>query len=562
MIKQLKTMKTEEIIKNTILSKAENNNVNYNIEKIGKDYIINIPFSPLSQDITYEIKFIFDNNKIYRTSFCKNTSTYKKLSEITKEELTPNSTYTKEEAYSKLENLLGIDRSYFEISDNLKNFVLVNKKEKFNLVIKSKFNSIENLDDIRGLLIDLDEEFLISKSYQTSSFTISDHLYEEENFVKTENGDVIFNKSNLEIKKCFKGVLFRISKYKNIIFKSTNKSIIPYRSKWNYSKYFYDIYEEAKSFNDKELFNDEEETSPFCYLFTAMDSSLIMSSRQRILKPFLVHIMTYEMMENKNNVKPWIGNYKEVEGLVDEKLVHYPSNISIEEANEFLEYGYYNNFDIKDNRLKTGEAIFINDNCGNKYIIESKSYNWRKNIINKNCNYSNFVKVTEESHKRFENEKFKNKYILFKQNFFLKDLFTLYGNTNSILDIPTELYNEVPNNQNEKLKIIFFNFLIASPFDLQPLVINFYKNFLKDKKELLKWIYLAYQSKGLDKNGNPYDPIEYKRLLLIINSVRNSIMKENPVFVQKKVKSYIFNIINKEYGTSLYKLIRQKNLEL
>ena len=563
----------ENTIENIILNKTNFIKPNYIIEKTNNpnEIILKVPFQPLSEKENYDINYLMDINeeKIYRTLYSKKLEKYTKKYEIDDIELFPNSSFTKEEAYKKLENLLGISKNVgFIIDDNLSDFVLVNSLHNSfhnDIEIESKFSNINYISDIRGLLIDLKDEKLISMSYPSSDIIVCDDLKSNDDFIIAN--DIKFDKEELEIKKCFRGVLFRVSKYKNIVFHSTNKKIIPYRSKWNYSKMFLDIYYDANGPNDKELFGDVE-TSPFCYLFTLMDNTLNVSSRQNIQKTYIVHTYTY-IMHEMNELKSWEGKHQDVGGLVENNCVYIAQNISLNEANDFLKNGYFENTShLRDKRLRTGESIFIDDKKGNRYIIESTSFNWRKKLILNN-HYSNFVILSQDSHKRFSNKLFKEKYILFKAdklNF--KILYDLYNKNNFIIDIPIELYDEVPKNPIVRLKIIFLNFLIASPFETQPLVLNYYKSFVNDKKEVIQWIKNVYDRNGRDLNNNLYDPIKYKRLLQIINKIKESLNGTNDYYYlnkyhnkNDKIKSMIRNFINKEYGTSLYKLINQKDLE-
>src|SRR5690606_6774122 len=77
--------------------------------------------------------------------------------------------------------------------------------------------------------------------------------------------------------------------------------------------------------------------------------------------------------------------YEDFSGVVDRNWgVINPIELTIDQANDFLSCGFFDESPVFDPRLKTGESIILHTKSGERIKVISSSFNWRNQIRNSN----------------------------------------------------------------------------------------------------------------------------------------------------------------------------------
>lgn len=468
------------------------------------------------------------------------------------------------------------DLTGWSVIDTFENLALVHYNPKTNF---QKFGRI------RGLLLDTESGDIIADSFGYTPIAVYDEIVSDNDDVSITDVDGVNHKflltdKDVYVKRVFEGVVIRVIWYNNKMYRITHKKIIPTRSKWGNSKRFLNIYDESNGPTAEQLFDTTKPYSSTCYHFLAVDGTLLVATRQKVLAPYLVYIERQEVCLQKSEEDVAIGNptftmIEEIKGTVAISGIYNPRQLNINHVNRFLKYGYYGKYDAPDERQLTGESVIFYRKVDEVIVdvvkVNSKSYEWRSNLRGGNHNivnqfYAKLNMVYGDLKEDSQWEKFKSNLILFPL-YSIEIMKSLYDNSKGILIIGVDENfksdKEMYNTKQARIHLFWINYVLALPISHQEAALELLDNFTTDRDNLVKWLCT------LEENVKKVTEPEYcKYIVRIIYSARkegNKAVKDGTNLTRKgqvlnykaMVKRKIYDLINNERGTSLYAMIRE-----
>ena len=480
--------------------------------------------------------------------------------------------------------IMGItDLTGWSVIDTDKNLALVHYNPK---------TDFQKFGRIRGLILDTENGDMICDSFGYTPIAISDEITPVDDEVSITDVDGINHKflltdKDVYVKRVFEGVMMNVTWDKGEMRISTHKKINPTRSKWGNSKRFLDIYKEAKGPTAEQLFDVTKPYSSTCYHFLAVDGTLLVATRQKVNVPYLVYVDRQEMHLNKpeSEIATGVPSFPTIDlisGTVSVSGIYNPQQLNINHVNRFLKYGYYKKFitpddchDLEERQLAGESVIFyrkVDESIVDVVKVNSSSYEWRSNLRGGNHNivnqfYAKLNMVYSDIKEDSQWEKLKSNLILFPLYYSVDDVRNFYNEGQGILLIPIRKSftpeKEMYNTRQSRIHLFWINYVLALPISHQEAALEILENFITDRDNLVKWLCT------LEDNVKKVEEPEYcKYIVRIISSARregNKAVKEGTNLTKKgqvlnykaMVKRKIFDLINKERGTSLYAMIRE-----
>lgn len=488
---------------------------------------------------------------------------------------------------------------------DLTGWSVIDTYENLALVHYNPKTDFQKFGRIRGLLLDTESGDIIADSFGYTPIAICDEIIPIDDNVSITDIDGINHKflltdKDVYVKRVFEGVVIRVIWYNNKMYRITHKKINPTRSKWGNSKRFLDIYDESNGPTAEQLFDTTKSYSSTCYHFLAVDSSLLVATRQKMTVPYLVYIESQEVILQKpeTDIAPGIPTFpliEKISGTVRESGIYNPRQLNINEVNRYLKYGYYNRYDAPDERQLTGESVIFYKKVDEQIVdvvkVNSTSYEWRSNLRGGNHNivnqfYSKLNMVYGDIKEESQWKKFKSNLVLFPlysidamKNIYYKDEFNNDEDRKNadhkdvdrknqgilLIGIPEgfEPTKEMYNTRQSRIHLFWINYMLALPISHQEAALELLENFTTDRNNLVNWLCT------IETNiKNVSEPDHCKYIVRIINFARKSAkeaVKDGTNLTQKgqvlnykaMVKRKIYDLINKERGTSLYAMIRE-----
>jgi len=482
--------------------------------------------------------------------------------------------YQGDELTQKVAEILKVDtNSGWSVVDTFENLAMVHYNEDANMNL---------VGHLRGVLVDLEKELIITDSFGYTPTIVSDKIEFKNghlNMIDKEGNGFIFNESNVIINKLYEGVVIRVIWYNNKCFFLTHKKINPIKSRWGSSKYFLDMYKEANGPTAEQLFDTSKPYSNTCYFFLVVDKSLFVGTRQQVENPFISFLLKKTLNINRDNSEctGGIGSFNisnNMCGINNKSCIVKPENLTVEEANAHLTYGYYKKFDVKDNRQLTGESLIVytmeNGNIKNMVKVNSTSYEWRVNMRGNNPNithqfYSLLNSVYADLKIDNSKDKLKQKLVLYPL-YNLLSLKNYYRSNNGIINL--QVINEkyaLYITRDERIHLLWINYVVSLPIHLQEQGLDIISNFHIEKVSVVEWLTcleIKYPNTQINSQNLP---IRAKNIILTARKLANERITKgenysangNLIKLPILIKSTIRNLINKENGTSLYTISKQ-----
>lgn len=264
---------------------------------------------------------------------------------------------------------------YWKVLDVFNNLALIH-------YVDDQINN--EINKLRGVIVDLKNKVVVCSSYGATPI-------EESVTVDEVLSTPSFSGGRITIQRGYEGVVIRAFKYKGKVFFSTFKRIHPLGAKWIKSDNFLQIYKRSGGPTGDELFDPKMEYSNMCYTFIVVDSMLCFGTRENITSSYVVYIGC----DKASNWETII-----TDGSVEIEQFYKPSDkvrvskeLSIEEANTFLDSGYHcdeNKTTSNDVIQQPGESViitnYINDKVECSVRVVSPSYMWRIRMRNNTQN--------------------------------------------------------------------------------------------------------------------------------------------------------------------------------
>ncbi len=469
---------------------------------------------------------------------------------------------------AKIARILDIvdDEDNWEITEEIGHLAMIHYTKNANMDIYGH---------LRGILVDMEAETIIADSFGYTPVVEQNELINKNGIieVKAENGFVYsfdLASNNTKMKRVFEGVVMRAIWHKGKMLFVSHKRINTEKSRWVSTDLFVNMYKQANGPTEEQLFDTSKPFSSTTYDFLIVDKSLLVGTRQDVDEPYIVLLETRTISVGRpaDQVAPGKPTFLTSSDFKPGH-VHVPGNLTLEEANYHLKYGYYNKFEVEDIRQSTGEAIIIytvsDDGLVDNIVkIHSTSYNWRFKIRgnNPNLTYQFYCLLNTIYTKTYDAtfvKHFKEQYMIFRP-YNEKDILELYDINKSIITLPID--NSVDlNNLDNRLHILWLNYVLSLHSYNQQYAIGILSKFLETRNKLINWI----QSVEL-KNRN-LDNIELSKRVKEIISVARKTAKQSMSNVRSNkngtyislsdmIKKNIRSLIYKERGVSLFNMIK------
>lgn len=483
-------------------------------------------------------------------------------------------------------DILKCPQEGWTIEDQVENLCLIhyNDDADMNLV-----------GHLRGVLVDIDAGVKVAES---SGYTPNVKVVQ---LAPTKNGDVLIDDGNknhcfesdvhdsgvpkMAIKPIYEGTVLRVILYKGCVYKLTHRKIRPMKSRWGNSAFFPTIYAQGGGPKDVELFDMSKNYSPYCYAFMVVDPKLLIASKQIVKSPYVV-FLSHHQMYSIGDACPFPQDETETQinakftvmdgfgQIVDRPCVIVPPTFTLEQANYHLAYGYYKNMNkngnLRDIRTEFGEAVmmFQYDERGNvtdMVKVNGLSYDYRVTLRgNDPSAYHQFYSLIDHSYTSLAYYpnlvKFCEKFIIYEN--YSKDSLSLVVKDGIMRLKTATLTDEQKKDRDYLVRIIWLNYVVSLPVGLQVDALNYYDQFMEDRKKVTTWLqskiheHIHEQDANLSKRGISIIKSAHQRAFNDINAQK---YKENEYDLA--VKNAIEYYINNEHGTSLFSLVKfMKNI--
>lgn len=462
---------------------------------------------------------------------------------------------------------------------DIQSWSVIDTSEHLALVHYNDDSDMTTYGHLRGVLVDVEVGAIIANSFGYTPTAVSDNIILDNGTIAIKDKDGINHTFSDEysIKRIFEGVVVRVIWHKGKLYRITHKKINPIRSRWGTSKSFISMYEDAGGPTAEQLFDTTKPYSNTCYHFLVVSPELLVATRQRVSAPYIICIAQQTMDINRPVEEVAVGipsfaTTDKVGGVVNKSVIHNPKNLTVTEANQHLNFGYYNNFKTDDSRQLTGEAVIIykmqNGMVTDVVKVHSQAYEWRNNLRGNNPNIVyQFYALLNSTYGDISKDKawanFKDKFVLLPL-YDVDSLKALYSQTQGILTIPSgEVARDDYSGRDSRIHLLWMNYVLSLPANLQGDALNILDNFKQDRKNLASWL------ATLESTNKNIEALEYSARIKGILTISRKLAKERVaegknysakgsiIKLPMLIKSTIYNLLNKENGPSLYALVRE-----
>ena len=496
-------------------------------------------------------------------------------------------------------------------SDPEHNLYMVHHKPEANLFDYGK---------IRGIVVDTEAKTVVCRSYGYTPIVNADqitiqsgdnniHLIDELGY------EHVMQPERIHMKTGFEGTLIHVFKHNGKVYRSTRKRLDPSRSRWGNSITFTEMYWDLGGPKDEVLFDSNSKYSPYCHTFILVHPDVLVVSKDNIGDGYLVYLGPKQMWSVSYDECPYKQTYENGAlyfginqeefnedprpnaGWIDDTLhvpltvtnmsdnvthsqghaIFSPNNLSFDEANKHLMFGFYNSFEGYNNmdyRLLPGEFVIIHytDEYGaliKMVKVQSSSYSWRSNMRDNNPNLLyRFFQLVNGSYIHYETDDGKRRYNSLYPTLtpYDKDsiMNKIKNNEPFVIWPQTVLDKNLLIDKESRMYNIWLAFLNSVPLHKQKDVSNYLDYLYNNRNELIGWLRMLERRGGLDSTVIP------SRAINIIGAAkkfaREKVKRDQNVTntgkilsIKTLIRNNIRNLVMKEEGSSLYRLIRDMN---
>lgn len=216
-------------------------------------------------------------------------------------------------------------------------------------------SDMDTLGHVRGIVVDTNNGHIVTSSFGYTPTILCDEIVNQDGsyVMKDSTGKThTFDATDSVMKRVFEGVVIRIMWYNGKCYRMTHKKLNASKSRWGSAKTFVAMFEEANGPKAEELFDTSKLYSSTCYDFIVVDPSLLIGTRQVVNKPYIV-LLTKREVNCPSDSSEGIYSGKmsdEVGTVVNDSFIHCPKELTLEEANCHLQYGFYPHSDVEDRK--------------------------------------------------------------------------------------------------------------------------------------------------------------------------------------------------------------------
>jgi len=449
---------------------------------------------------------------------------------------------------------------------------------------------------LRGIVVDVINNLVVCKSYgYTPNIELEEIEFDGDQIKLRDvsNCEHTLDISNVKFKIGYESTVIRVWKHDGDIYTSTHRRINPDKSRWGSSIPFKKMYENLNG-PTTELFGDEP-YSPWCHIFLMVHPEILIATKLPVKNGFLVYLEPHKMWDPEDTIFDKLKGFspndllkpKEPKNMVTKQpesdsapVVFKSSNISMEEANRHLKYGFYETFKMSDRRLETGEFIILteNDSSGDikrTFKVSSIPYMWRSEMRDNNPNiYHRFFQLADgqfiDTKTSFGFEQYVSKFPLLThydsneiKTMLNGDGFVTWAQKDETSSLSVEKRTELLENNKKRLYNIWQCYIASVPLCNQEKVSEMLTDYENVRYKTIKWLQEIESSNVVTDNISS----EYSdRVKNIIDETRKYAQVINKRGVSTRYKNMkelvnrnIYELIMKEGGFSLYRLIKLMN---
>jgi hypothetical protein len=376
------------------------------------------------------------------------------------------------------------------------------------------------------------------------------------------------------------GTLLRVWKHNGTIHISTHKKLNASKSHWGSSSTFTELFKKytEKYFKPEDLFSIEdtcdnlENDKVVCHNFLLVDTDLLICSQVELGEKtgFVLYINSVNG-SLPEAIEPLNVSAYEVK-YTTETFFKMETLKNLEEQNEFIKYGFCP--EEKDESKGEGVVIFQNDRM---IKVVSKAYENRSKIVNNDPNiiHRGWTILTESMFPKSGEDDYLSKFPILPtpSNDDLKSIiesgdFSLLNSCKIISEENFILKNNL-ETRNLRLLNALLHYSKSLPLSHKVSALSCYNSILEHKSEVIKILCNDFDKydQGLWGKPNARDLKVYERIQTIVkeakkyaktrytNGERFESMNEKQL-LKKFTKENIRNLINKEYGENMHKIVR------
>lgn len=421
---------------------------------------------------------------------------------------------------------------------------------------------------IRGIVIDTATKTVVCRSYGYTSTVTCDRLrVNPEGFITLSDENKVeyqLDPAATTFNRGYEGPLLAVFKHGGVVYRSTRKRLDPSRSRWGASKPFIQMYEEMGGPSDEDLFDPTKDYSPFVHLFILVHPDVVVATKENLDGGYIAYIGTSRMWEDEACPYPLESTETEPVSLP----VKPDANLTLEEANRHLKFGTYSEFEGWENldeRMLPGE--FIIAQCGGVTLrVESIPYAWRLRMRDNNPNlFHRFFQLVTDSYIRCDETSGRDKFNS------LYPIFTPYDQhsvKDQVDETPYIAWPQDPefrdpellNTKEDRMYNIWLAFLNAVPLHRQKEVCGFLSKLYAYRGELITFLRTVERKNNYDGFSPRLQNIcEQARKYAKVKKGRGQDQGRNgrTLTMNQLTSDNIRNLVNKEKGGSLYRLVRE-----
>jgi len=417
------------------------------------------------------------------------------------------------------------------------------KLRMVGLTDQKDYETGNRLGWMRGLIVDLTENVVVCSSLGGSPLIVTDHLTPDANgdLVLTDLDGATVLVAEPVILRGEEGAIVRTYKYKGMNFFSTYKNIRAENCFWG-DKKTYDLWIESGG-EDYTKFDSLLETSTNIHFWMLTHKNMWLCNKWR--KKSEVVLIAIK------NVPRGIDDAKDITEIPDPGLDIDTANFHLRGGELFdpstnTENVFVPEFAVLLTDEKTslqnffvGEFLLVFDNTGKMYRIEHPGYHWRQAMCNQNPNVVRQLYIASEL--SFSRASSFHQFIPFLQGFSDGNLQKALAE-GPLVHWPGQvgLSDESQQPHEPSLRAVHKAFLMAVTFSKQQLVLDAISTYRHDTK----MVFTKLMDMTYPVSSTPFVAKRITQLRTVAGTSKRLSYEEN-----------LKNLLEKEYGTSMYNLV-------
>jgi hypothetical protein len=484
-----------------------------------------------------------------------------------------------------------------EIKDGKYPFKIVDSKPDQGLYMvhydvdeinRSPKDSIER--NLRGVIISESEGIIVPSFGYAPTIILDDFDIKTlenvtENYGQTHN---LKEFNTTKILPMFDGTLLRVWKYKNEIHISSHKKIDAINSRWGTSGKFVELFKKYTegTFSLEDLFSSTENQdsenliSPKIHNFLLVDNDLMISSKLSLdnITGFALYINSINC-ELPTEVESKLSSLHYTEIKCTDKTVFKVKSFNKDEVEyqSFITKGFFPNETDTHPKISLGEGLIL-FNGTNMLKIVSNGYNRRSKLVNNDPNILHrvFELLTDSQYPKEGTDNFLEKYSIIpiptddQIKALSEPILSKFPEDWKVLSEPDVKDNTIKESHENRLRTVITHYALALPLYHQKPAFTAIRELIDDRFKATHIIcnnYDRYSKKQYGEDVSPRDLKVYERIHKMVMDAKNYAnvrlkrgeklngASEGQTF-NKFVKDNIRGLMIREYGTSLYKIVR------